>query len=433
MGNLMRQFWFPGMRSDELRAPDCPPVRIKVMDENLIAFRVTSGKVGLIEDTCPHRGASMFFGRNEEEGLRCVYHGWKFDITGQCTDMMSEPAESNFKDKVRTVAYPTQERNGIVWVYMGPREVPPLLPDLEANMIPQDRPVVRAGFNNCNWLQAMENNMDTSHAPILHSGAITVVAAMESGQREAAYRAADRAPKFVVRDTDFGCSYGAYRPAEEESNFWGTMHWLFPFYTMSPTTELGSTAMFVATVPVDDWHSIQWQMGIRVGPGRAATMELKADSTDWRDHPLPNSTDWFGRFRNALDPANDFGLNREIQQAKPATIEGWTGLKDVPTQDEAMRWSQGRADNNGVVDRTREHLGTTDSMIIRVRHRLIEAAKALRDHGTVPSQVDRPEVYRQRSGWVVLPQGADYWEATREKREAFARVQQPMSSQIPSS
>jgi phthalate 4,5-dioxygenase len=135
MGNLMRQYWIPAVQSGELPSPDCPPLRVRLLGENLIAFRTTSGDVGLIQNACPHRGASMFFGRNEEEGLRCVYHGWKFATDGTCVDMPSEPAESNFKNKVRTVAYPTHERGGIIWAYMGPRETPPPLPDLEANML----------------------------------------------------------------------------------------------------------------------------------------------------------------------------------------------------------------------------------------------------------------------------------------------------------
>src|SRR4051794_2051992 len=134
MGNLLRQYWIPALTPGELPSPDCPPLRLRLLGENLIAFRVTSGDVGIIENACPHRGASMFFGRNEEEGLRCVYHGWKFDTTGACIDMPSEPAESNFKNKVKARSYPCIERNGIIWTYMGPREVPPPLPDIEANL-----------------------------------------------------------------------------------------------------------------------------------------------------------------------------------------------------------------------------------------------------------------------------------------------------------
>src|SRR5438552_7680281 len=127
MGDLMRQYWMPAVRSDELPAPDCPPVRIRLLGENMIAYRATSGAVGLIQNHCPHRGASLFFGRNEEAGLRCVYHGWKFDLTGQCIDMPNEPAESNFKAKVRAIAYPCVEAAGIVWTYIGPRATMPEL------------------------------------------------------------------------------------------------------------------------------------------------------------------------------------------------------------------------------------------------------------------------------------------------------------------
>ena len=136
MGKFLREYWIPALLPEELPSPDCPPIRLRLLNENLIAFRATSGDVGIIQNSCPHRGASMFFGRNEEDGLRCVYHGWKFDVTGACIDMPSEPAESNFKNKVRTRAYPCVERNGMIWTYMGPRQVPPPLPDLLPNLDP---------------------------------------------------------------------------------------------------------------------------------------------------------------------------------------------------------------------------------------------------------------------------------------------------------
>src|SRR3954466_12143648 len=133
MGSLMREYWIPALQSCELPTPDGPPLRFRLLNENLIGFRVTSGQVGVIANSCPHRGASMFFGRNEEEGLRCVYHGWKFDVTGACVDMPSEPAESNFRNKVHATPYPCEERGGIIWTYMGPRSrdnLPPL-PEIE--------------------------------------------------------------------------------------------------------------------------------------------------------------------------------------------------------------------------------------------------------------------------------------------------------------
>src|SRR5437763_1866790 len=135
MGELFRRFWLPALLSEELPEPDCEPVRLKLLGEELIVFRDTSGRVGVLDAYCPHRGAALFFGRNEENGLRCIYHGWKFDVSGQCIDMPNEPAESDFRQKVKAVAYPTQERGGIVWAYLGPRKTPPPLPDLEGNML----------------------------------------------------------------------------------------------------------------------------------------------------------------------------------------------------------------------------------------------------------------------------------------------------------
>src|SRR3954466_2272012 len=167
MGNLFRQYWLPAIKSDELPAPDCPPVRVKLLGEELIAYRTTSGAVGMIQNACPHRGASMFFGRNEEEGLRCVYHGWKFDVTGACVDMPSEPAESNFRNKVHTRAYPCLERNGVVWAYMGPRTGPPALPDLEANMLDTSPYEIQTMMRDSNWMQALEGDIDTVHSEYL--------------------------------------------------------------------------------------------------------------------------------------------------------------------------------------------------------------------------------------------------------------------------
>src|SRR4051794_17522499 len=163
MGRVFREYWIPAVKSDELPAPDCPPLRVKLLGEELIAYRTTSGAVGLMQNSCPHRGASMFFGRNEEEGLRCVYHGWKFDVTGACVDMPSEPAESNFRTKVRARAYRTHERNGIIWAYMGDRETPPSLPELEANMLGDGNYNVTVLHRPNNWMQGWEGEMDTVH------------------------------------------------------------------------------------------------------------------------------------------------------------------------------------------------------------------------------------------------------------------------------
>jgi len=400
MGEFMRQYWIPAIRSDELPAPDCPPLRVKLLGEELIGFRTTSGKVGLIQNACPHRGASLFFGRNEEEGLRCVYHGWKFDITGACVDMPSEPAESNFKNKVRARAYPCVERNGVIWTYMGPREVPPPLPELEGNMRSENYSV-SVLYRANNWLQGIEGELDTIHAAFLHSSPNRMVKA-EPGTF-AYYTARSRDGKFSVRETEFGTSYGMYRPAEEDTYYWRIGHLLFPFFAMPPgASVLGEDARFLAYVPMDDYNTLEWGIGIR-------PPEVQSQGMLGREY-IPNGTGWFERFRIKQNLQNDFLIDREEQKRG----DSYTGIRGIRQQDMAMTETMGP-----IMDRTKEHLGTTDQMIIRTRRRYLQAVKALRDHGITPPGVDNPKAYHQRSGQVILPRNVDWWEATRDLRERF--------------
>src|SRR5438067_465149 len=162
MGEAMRRYWMPALLSSEVLT-DGEPVRVTLLGEPLVAFRDSNDRVGLLGQHCPHRGASLFFARNEERGLRCVYHGWKFDVSGACLDMPNEPAESDFKTRVRAVAYPTRERNGIIWAYLGPRATPPPLPDFEANLLGVDKCVISIMHRPCNWMQGWEGEMDTVH------------------------------------------------------------------------------------------------------------------------------------------------------------------------------------------------------------------------------------------------------------------------------
>ena len=399
MGNLMRQYWIPAMRSDELSAPDCSPLRVKLLGEELIGFRTTSGTTGLIQNACPHRGASLFFGRNEEEGLRCVYHGWKFDVTGACVDMPSEPAESNFRSKVRAKAYPCQERGGIVWTYMGPREVPPPLPDIEPNMLPEGYAVINL-MRECNWMQALEGDIDTVHVAFLHGGHRTMKDT-EPGTTSW-YTARQPAARYRVRDAEYGVSYGAYRAAEEDTYYWRIAHFMFPFYTMTPTGVLGVRKQVRAWVPMDDSHTLFFTMTEPasrrdIGGGRP---------TD----EAPRTTGWYGRFKARAVAENDYELDRASQQK----MVSYSGLPSITIQDQAVTESMG-----SIYQRDQEHLGTSDSMLIRTRRRLIEAAKALHETGRLPPGVDDPSVFAQRSGEIILSRSEDWWDATVELRKAF--------------
>jgi phthalate 4,5-dioxygenase oxygenase subunit len=427
MGTLMRQYWIPAVRSDELPAPDCPPLRVKLLGEELIAFRATSGAVGLIQNACPHRGASLFFGRNEEKGLRCVYHGWKFDVSGNCVDMPSEPAESNFKNKVHARAYPTRERGGIIWTYMGPRETPPPMPDLEAYLINDDPEKISILHRACNWMQGLEGELDTIHAAFLHWGFD------EPGEAGSFtyyhFKNRDQA-RFVARDTEFGASYGAYRPAEADTYYWRIGHVMFPFYAMQAQGEMGPDAKLNAYVPMDDEHTLQWELYVRTnGEERRRMRHAINRGTEPESTPspmtgrgyVPQTTDWYGRFNIVQNAQNDYLQDREVQRSR----ESYSGIPGIRQQDMAVTESMG-----AIYDRSHEHLGTSDSMIIRARRRWIAAAKALRDNGVLPPGVDEPEMYRQRSGEVILPRSVDWWDGTESLRKIWT-VPERTATEVP--
>ncbi|WIX75683.1 Rieske 2Fe-2S domain-containing protein [Amycolatopsis carbonis] len=404
MGSMMREYWMPALVSTELPAPDCDPVRVLLLGERFIAFRDSSGSVGMLAAQCPHRGASLFFGRNEEGGLRCVYHGWKFDVSGQCLDMPNEPVESNFKDKVRARSVPVVERGGLVWAYLGSQDEPPPLPALEFF---DDGPSATKSVNvfqiKCNWLQALEGDIDTSHFGFLHVGHLNNDAAPEGTFLR--HMLEDRAPRYKVVDTEFGSSYGAYRPAgNDQETYWRIAHYLFPFYTMIPTGLLGSSKTVTARVPLDDEHTM-----VYLATADEVPSDLAIGAETYENLKLlPNTTDWHGRFRSARTLDNDYDIDRDAQRSG----RSFTGLDSVPLEDRAMTESMG-----GVLDRRHEHLGSSDVMVIRVRRRILRALRTFVDSGELPPGANEPDLYRQRSGGVVLPTGADWLTATQGLRD----------------
>jgi phthalate 4,5-dioxygenase len=408
-GELMRQYWLPSLLSSELPEPDGRPVRLRLLGENLVAFRDSTGEVGVLQNSCPHRGASLFFGRNEEAGLRCVYHGWKFDVGGHCVDMPNEPPESNFKDKVRAVAYPTEERGGVIWTYMGPRVAAPPFPDLEP--VASDNCQSTAIFRDCNWLQALEGDIDTSHLGFLHLGSVQPEQT-KPGSFDY-YTVKDRAPRYSVVDTDFGTMYGAYRPAEDDTDYWRLACYLFPFYVMIPTGVLGVRVGVRAWVPIDDEHTMYWSMSTpaqRFGrSGGARTVQGGQMPQGGESIYLPNTSDWSGRWRMKQNLSNDFLLDPVAQKTN-----SYTGITGIFQQDAAVTESMGP-----LLDRTVEHLGTADAMVIRTRQRILRAIDGLHEQGVTPPGVDDPAVYAVRSGSVFLPEGADWLKATEELRRAY--------------
>jgi phenylpropionate dioxygenase-like ring-hydroxylating dioxygenase large terminal subunit len=431
MGDLIRQYWVPALIPSELPSPDCPPMRLRLLGENLIAFRTTSGKVGLIANSCPHRGASLFFGRNEEEGLRCVYHGWKFDVDGNCVDMPSEPAESNFKNKVHATTYPCIERNNVIWTYMGPREVPPPLPEIPANL--DENCQVRKFVEFCNFMQAVEGDIDTVHWGFLHAGHVRPEDCVFNSPDYFAARI--RTFKSVVVEHAIGTTYGAVREANETQDNWRIGNYLMPFYSQAATGTLGNRHGHAVWVPLDDEHTMVWNInygpsgeprdpnatgvgGITFrGSNNLRGDELRKDYESLRSEGFgrggdqkPWTSDWIGRFIPKHGLHDDFLVDRDQQRhiewdpTKPqtGTYTGVPGSLQDPMAQESM---------GPIYDRTKEHLGTTDQMVIRTRRMLMSAAKALREHGTVPPGVDQPQLYRMNSGGVLVAKGESGIEA----------------------
>ena len=241
-GNYFRRFWLPAVAADaRCRLPTVLRFGCELLGEDLIAFRDTNGQVGLLDEACPHRRASLFWGRNEECGLRCVYHGWKFDVNGTCVDMPNEPAEYRFENKVRTAAYPTREYGGLIWAYLGPPEHQPELPKLEWARVPDSHRYISKRLQETNYLQAIEGGIDSSHSNFLHASLdafrVTdsyVEKVKNSNNLRAKYHLLDKAPWFTVKKTDYGLIIAVRRKAEEDNYYWRLTQFLLPSHTIIP-------------------------------------------------------------------------------------------------------------------------------------------------------------------------------------------------------
>jgi phthalate 4,5-dioxygenase oxygenase subunit len=401
MGEYMRRFWIPALPCTDLLGPDCPPVRLSILGERLVAFRDTSGKVGILDEFCPHRRTTLYWGRNEESGLRCVYHGWKYDVDGNCVDMPNEPSDSNFMEKVKAVAYPTREFGGVIWTYMGPPNKMPELPDFEFGHLPANHLFVTKRVQETNWLQALEGGIDHSHAAFLHGS----FDQERFGQfmNLSAGLLAQKAPRFTAKNTDFGLLIGAAREADEETLYWRITNYWLPFYSapagaLDPDESGGYEVIWAAWVPSDDGHA-----GIvRVSYHTARPFTQKELDGMWDGIHVEIDPQ---TGRNLRHKDNDYLIDRDMQRTR-----NFTGIVGIGNQDMAVVEGMGT-----VVDRGRERLGTSDTGIIAARRRLVREVKAFWEKGEEPRAPFQGSIYRVRPSAAMIKRDVPFEEGAREK------------------
>jgi phthalate 4,5-dioxygenase len=403
MGNLFRRFWMPALLSRELPESDCPPVRVTVLGEELVAFRDSEGKVGLIDRRCPHRGADLYYGRNEQCGLRCVYHGWKFDVTGECVDLPTAPRDEHYDElraRRRIAAYPTQEWGDMVWAYMGPPEHRPELPRMEFALLPPSHRFVTKKLQECNWAQACEGALDTAHFSFLHANLSVPEPAGPDDLRTRAlhWMKNDPMPVFKVREHPAGLLLAASRRTEGEDLYWRVTQFLMPNHSLAPGAFAGNSNVGQSWVPIDDRSC--WVYVYSWNADRPLTTDERTVVPGVPSvHSLVDEN-WVP-VRNR---GNDYLLDRQAQKTR-----SFTGIEGLSEQDAAIQDSQGT-----IADRTREILGATDLGIVRFRRLILSAARNLAA-GEEPPAASASDAYCVRSGGTVAPDGTPVEEVLRAR------------------
>jgi phthalate 4,5-dioxygenase oxygenase subunit len=392
MGALFRRFWIPVLLSRELPEPDGPPVKVRVMGEDLLAFRDSAGRVGLIEPRCPHRGANLYFGRNEDGGIRCAYHGWKFSVEGRCLDAPTmdpdTPTYAHLCARAGIVAYPTREWGECIWAWLGPAEAMPPLPDLEFALVGPEHRYVSKKLQECNWAQSAEGGIDTAHFSFLHApvGEAAMARLSPAYAEQVRWMRDDGAPRYTTVEHDAGLILAGARRAGDGDTYWRIAQYLMPNHSLAPGGAAGQTNHGQTWVPIDDTSC--WIFTYSWNPDRPLSdQERAAYAAGAAIHSEVDEHYWPVRRR-----ANDYLIDRDLQKR-----ESFTGIKGISEQDAAIQDSQGL-----IHDRTREMLGPTDLGVSSFRALMLKAARDLAA-GIAPPAAANPAAYRVRSGLIVAP------------------------------
>jgi phthalate 4,5-dioxygenase oxygenase subunit len=404
MGNLFRAFWLPAALSSELAEPGGRPLRLRILGEDLVAFRDTAGRIGILSAYCPHRLAPLFFGRNEDCGLRCVYHGWKFGADGQCLDVPNVEAASAeaLKQRVRVQAYPTREGGGLVWIYMGPPDSVPDMPRFEWIDLPEGHVHVSRWVQRTNWAQGMEGEIDSSHVSFLHTPPDPAFAS------PVIKYATDPAPAIFLRETDYGFYYGARRRYEDRY-YWRVTQWLAPMWSCIPPALERFAGNGRAWVPIDDHNVTSFNYWYR--PDHPWSNEEVREIESGASFPprmekgvlaLPHGY-VIDTFLPLANKENDYLFDPRTQ--KTSSFSGVFGINE---QDRALQEYMPSIDPDrpGIVDRGREHLVASDRVVVAARRRLLKLAQEL-EQGERPAIASKGDLYAVRAV-TKMSQSADF-------------------------
>lgn len=395
MGDVFRCYWLPALLAEELPEPDCAPVRIELLSEKMIAFRDSEGRLGLMDEFCAHRRVSLWFGRNEDNGLRCPYHGWKFDVTGQCIDVPSE--EPAFCKNIKLKAYELVEKGGILWAYMGEPGKKPPLPEWEFATVAPERRFISKRLQLCNWLQSLEGGIDSSHVSFLHSMNLNTDPLFRgaSGNK---YNLGDMKPVFEVVDNPGGLLIGARRNAEDEQYYWRITPWVMPSFTMVPPR--GDHPVHGHFwIPINDENCWAWSFDYKTQRD-LTTAEVAA----MRDGQGIHCKYVPGTFLPLANKSNDYLMNRDAQRSGLT----YSGVEGIAIQDSSLQESMGP-----ICNRTDEKLAPTDKGIMLARRMMFKAIKNLQEKGETPPGVD-PEQHKVRSASVLLPRDDNYEKSAKK-------------------
>ena len=403
MGEMMRRYWHPVCMSAQLPTPDAAPLRVRLLGEDFVAFRDSAGNAGVLEELCMHRGASLALGRVEEGGIRCLYHGWKFDVHGTVMETPNHD-DQKYRDRMRAPAFPVREEGGIVWAYVGPKEAQPdfsryAFMDADA----AHRVVLRVNVA-CNYLQLVEGGEDTSHVGVLHTNEARPGWKDKEFKRNtdvvnpAALASNDLHPTLKIEDTPYGFHYVALRKTDSTAKRNArVVPFIVPYGRIIPAPAFQFT---VLEVPVDDTHTSTYLVVHGSAPiAEDKILELLGlDDAAYYDRKT-------GNFR--ADWSNSFGQSRERM------LDSWTGLRGVEVEDATIALSQG-----ALYDRSKEHLVPADQAVMRVRRVLLDSVRRSMDsRSPIGVGVDLSQVVARDA---ELQEGVSWQDLVPSNRERAA-------------